>query len=375
MATTNMGLTLPSVSLTPGPAWASLINAAFDQIDSHNHTSGQGTQVPTAGININADLSFTNNAATLLKRIGFNNNPAALVSLNSVYVAAGDLWYTNSSGNTVQITNGSSVNAGSGSISGLSGSTGSASFNNGSKEFTWTGNVNTGAGMNMGSIALYASSLFSNSKVTLNAATATSANYNIFLPSAVPTGAGGFLMMRASGQQEYAYPDNTTIEESSGTVLVKDGGITPKKVRTTNNVDYVRQVYSANGITATASPSYTTVATISNWTIEEGFVKVAVQPVQAGGEFSFSMRNTSQTLYATTRIRIDFSGPVNKGYQWAYSGNIGPAGLYQYDHIPMPFVLERLPAGTYTITFSTLITGTSAQTLTFSGGTLVAFQL
>jgi hypothetical protein len=50
-----MTISLPTVGVTAGPTYASLVNAAFETVDAHDHTTGKGVQVPTAGININAN--------------------------------------------------------------------------------------------------------------------------------------------------------------------------------------------------------------------------------------------------------------------------------------------------------------------------------
>jgi hypothetical protein len=58
----NMGLTLPQPGTTTGGSpnytYATEITADLSLIDTHNHTSGQGVRVPTAGLNINADLAM-----------------------------------------------------------------------------------------------------------------------------------------------------------------------------------------------------------------------------------------------------------------------------------------------------------------------------
>ena len=69
MATTNMNLTLPTVSITVGPEWATLLNAALTDIDAHDHTSGKGVKITPAGLNINADLELNGNAITEAVRV------------------------------------------------------------------------------------------------------------------------------------------------------------------------------------------------------------------------------------------------------------------------------------------------------------------
>ena len=72
----NMGLTLPQPGSTTGGSptytYATEITADLSIIDTHNHTSGNGVLVPTAGLNINADLNFNSHSAT-----GVNNVTAA----------------------------------------------------------------------------------------------------------------------------------------------------------------------------------------------------------------------------------------------------------------------------------------------------------
>ena len=111
MATLNMNLNLPSVGVTTGPTYATQLNQAFTDIDTHDHTSGKGVQVPTAGININADLAFNSYGITSLKFLGLVTQATAPTTNKSVYVNnSNDLYYKNSSGVSVQITNGSVLN-------------------------------------------------------------------------------------------------------------------------------------------------------------------------------------------------------------------------------------------------------------------------
>lgn len=112
MSTVNMALTLPTVGVTAGPTYASLLNTAVETIDAHDHTTGKGVQVPTAGININANLEFNSYAAVEVSFIGLEAQGSAPSTNKSVYVnASNDLYYKNSSGTSVQITNGSSLAA------------------------------------------------------------------------------------------------------------------------------------------------------------------------------------------------------------------------------------------------------------------------
>ena len=115
MATTTtpfMNLVLPNVLEELGPAWAQEINDAFEAVDEHDHSSEKGVKVKTAGLQINADLTFGNFSATNLKSTKYQNLSATLTGVlnsNSIYAVDGDLYFTNASGLAVQITNGGSI--------------------------------------------------------------------------------------------------------------------------------------------------------------------------------------------------------------------------------------------------------------------------
>jgi hypothetical protein len=112
MATIFMNLELPEVLQTLGPEWATEINAAFETVDEHDHSSGKGVTIKTAGISINSDLTFNNYSATNVKTLKFQNltsTQTGVLNSTSTYAVSGDLYYTNSSGVAVQITDGGSL--------------------------------------------------------------------------------------------------------------------------------------------------------------------------------------------------------------------------------------------------------------------------
>ena len=112
MATTNMNLNLPVVTVTLGPTWATQVNTAFEDIDAHDHTSGKGLRVPTAGLNINANLDFNENAIISTQYVNYQqrtSSPSGVTFAASTSVFNGDLYYTNSSGVAVQVTSGGSI--------------------------------------------------------------------------------------------------------------------------------------------------------------------------------------------------------------------------------------------------------------------------
>lgn len=112
MATTFLNLNLPTPTVTLGPTWANEVNTAFEVIDTHDHTSGKGARIPTAGLNINADLDFNENAGLNFQQVSFEQrttSPSGSTFASAVSVFNGDLYFTNTSGVPVQITSGGNI--------------------------------------------------------------------------------------------------------------------------------------------------------------------------------------------------------------------------------------------------------------------------
>lgn len=118
-----MNMNIPEVLETIGPDYAEMINAAFeDVVDSHDHTSGKGKKVPTAGLDINAHLNFQSKKAYNLYSSQYIEQDATLTGASnalSVFTTDGDLYYTNGSGNAVQLTSGGSVVTSPGAVDSL----------------------------------------------------------------------------------------------------------------------------------------------------------------------------------------------------------------------------------------------------------------
>lgn len=112
MATPYMGLTLPVVSVTLGPAWATQLNAALDVIDEHDHTTGKGQAIVVAALDIDDDLPMNGFRLQDLPSLQLNSlaNPVSGVGYeNSLSSDTGDLYWTNGAGTAIQITSGSSI--------------------------------------------------------------------------------------------------------------------------------------------------------------------------------------------------------------------------------------------------------------------------
>jgi hypothetical protein len=120
MTTANMLLALP----VEGPAgsvdvWGGLLNSIFGLIDAHDHTTGKGVKVPSAGLNINADVSWSsggsNYSITDMKAVDFAPQATTAVTAlaSALFVNSSDannLYFRNQSGTNVKLTDGSTLN-------------------------------------------------------------------------------------------------------------------------------------------------------------------------------------------------------------------------------------------------------------------------
>lgn len=90
---TYLNLSLPDVGTTLGPTWATTLNDAFIDLDDHDH-SAQGKNIPSSGVNINANLDFNNYAATEVKNIQFQGSAQTFSTEVGLYVdGSNDLYY------------------------------------------------------------------------------------------------------------------------------------------------------------------------------------------------------------------------------------------------------------------------------------------
>lgn len=228
MSSPNMNLPIPTVSVTDGPEWATLINNCLNLIDSHDHTSGNGVPITPSALSITADLSIGTNSLTDVKSIEFTTQSVALVTTNTAYVLNGDFYFIDGTGNSIQITDSGGVAGTPGSIAGLV-SPASATFVPSSGKFKWEQDVNIAADMDFASAIMRNSSPNSTFALTLKPPAALAANYSITLP-ALP-GANKILRMDNNGIITASLDtDNSTLEISGNVLQVKDAGITGTKI-------------------------------------------------------------------------------------------------------------------------------------------------
>lgn len=330
--TPNMSLTLPSVGTEPGPAYATDINSSLSTVDQHDHTSGNGVPVPSAGLNINTDLPFGNNNLTLVRSVRLNpqGSPLSLgTDLGCLYESGVDLYYNDGNGNQIRITASGSVAGATGSITGLT-SPASASYSAGSQTFTWQSNSNVAANMDFRSAILRNNSVSSNG-ITLAAPSSLPGNYSLTLPSALP-GAQSFMSLDSSGNIAANWTvDNSTIIISSN--LVQIGTLPTNSVGTSQIVNAaVTGVKLQNNIAIPGNPTLQggsffipAQAAENPLMILRGTVS-STGTIQQGGGFSVSHPGTgSYTLTWSTA----FSGTPTMVV--SSDNNSQPNVLVQYD--------------------------------------------
>ena len=114
-----MNIVLATVEVTQGPTWAQILNTAYGVIDLHDHSSGNGVQITPSGLNINDEFDLQGNDLLRALTVALTAAGAADTAKTGTLQRVGtNLYWVNSGGVAVQITNGSSiVSLGSGVLS------------------------------------------------------------------------------------------------------------------------------------------------------------------------------------------------------------------------------------------------------------------
>lgn len=219
-----MNLPIPVPSQTGGPQYAQDEVSCFNQIDSHNHTSGQGVQIPLDGLNINQNLDMNNYSVTNLKSLQLNNSLVSPGS-SSLFMLGNNLYFRDGTNSfDVQITSGASVNVpGSAGFTGLPSGTASAAFLPGSGTFRFESATNTGATTDIGPLKLR-NAVASSNAVTITPSNPTN-NYTLTLPNDKPASTKILQMTSTGSILNSLDVDNSTLEISGSTLQVKNLGI------------------------------------------------------------------------------------------------------------------------------------------------------
>lgn len=202
MTTPNMSLTLPLVSQTPGPTWASEINADLEIIDSHNH-AGVGALVPVAGLDINADLSLATHALTDATKVALLNQVSNSTA-NSLYQSSGNLYWSNGTSTPVLITSGNALAVGStGNIGGLPDGLAAVNYDDLVFAYRFLDSAGSNAGLVAGPVV--------SSRLTIDSVTIDTpfgvGTYQLTVATALPANTS-FLTCTSAGQLGYTSQTN-----------------------------------------------------------------------------------------------------------------------------------------------------------------------
>lgn len=208
----NMALQQPTVG-ADDDAWGTYWNANASLMDAHRHIPGEGRPVPIAGLRADADWPFTYAAAyyaiTSLKAIDFQPQaPGGVAGYSSALFAnssdGNNLYYRNSAGVNVRLTNGSALDtSSSGGIVGDYAAAGAAvTYSDADDAYTFreaAGLAQPWSLVSCGSVDIHEDGAFTgNNRVRLSSPAALAASYALTLPAALP-GSTQLLQVSSAG--------------------------------------------------------------------------------------------------------------------------------------------------------------------------------
>lgn len=208
----NMAMPIPVVGVDPGPDWATNINACLTILDAHDHAPGSGVQITPDGLNINVDLTFNGNNATFMRSVRFDAQGAPLagiLDLGCIYESGVDLYYNDGIGNQIRITQGGSVAAAPGSITGLT-PPASVVYDSGTGTFIFQSAVDTPAALDAASVTIR-EQVLNGEGVTITAPTGLAASYTLTLPAALPATGSSTVFVDSSGNIKFSKPSGIVV--------------------------------------------------------------------------------------------------------------------------------------------------------------------
>ena len=323
----NMQLVIPTPTINPGPDWANNLNASLVLIDSHNHTSLQGVQIPTAGLNINSDLSLNGFNLVSTNSVRFNNLTTPLagpLDLGAIYENLGNLWYNNATGGQVQITAGNSIVGTAGSITGLPSTPPGAAVNyiNSQGTFQFLQQTPSGAGANIdvASIILRYPGSYptpSGNFILIEAPSTLNTQLVFTWLGVIPQTAIGSTVMILENNGQIA----TATYDSVGELMGPPGANSIGQEMTSVGADAIAQSMTATGTTAIANTMGSTGANIiaKNRTRNSGSPAEALPggiPVSASASFTVTTGVNVYTPVPNLNISLVTSGrPIFVGMQ------------------------------------------------------------
>lgn len=249
----NMNLPIPGVGTEAGPDYAFDVNSSLTLIDQHDHSTGKGVQIKTAGLDIDQNLNFNSHSGFNLSALTLETQTSA-PAIQSLYVkAAGtspvinELWYIDSASQEVQITANGIVNVVASSITGLSYASGVFTFTQAQDALP-----TTPASLSAGNVTLKPIAAATPYGVTLKPPSAIASLYDIKMPL-LPV-AQSFMTIDASGNEAapIAFSQGiTTANIAPLTILgsnIANQTITPAKAAVSSSVVATTYTVSATDL-------------------------------------------------------------------------------------------------------------------------------
>lgn len=383
-----MNLTIPTVSVSPGPEYAESINADLALIAAHTHIDGEGNPVPVAGLDIDDDLPMNAHALTEAGAVAFEDLDATLVDVTRIYVKDGDLYYNNDDGVPIQLTVGTTINASAvGGFTGLAGTTGAATYNSGTGTFTFTSDTGVAATVATGPLVVTATD---GDRITIITPTNTT-NYTLELPPAMPA-SSKILRMTSTGVIECTLDvDGSSLEITGAAppvLQVKALGIATSMIAATA-VTRAKQAAVGQQVSAADSDNFTTSSTSYVDVTSGGAVAVAVtittsgrpviiatQNAVAGDSFLSVLKQDAGTgdIFAFLQINVTGSATTTLGHV-----QIGGLQVAGFSSILSPasavWCLYAAAAGTYTFTLQAKVNDMTTTQFEAQSISLVAYEL
>jgi hypothetical protein len=376
----NLVLPVSGPGGEPGPTWADDLNDAFEAVDSHDHTSGKGSQVPTAGINVNADFSLVNFNLTSARSLRLTSQASSLSTAsdkNCVSVVSGDLYYNNGSGTAIQLTSGSGLNAAS--IGGIGGdyatSSASVTYNNTTKTFSFTQSSGVTAKMSFGDLAIF-ENVSSAQGITIKSPTSLGSAYTLTLPTGLPASTK-LLTVSSAGAIGATYDvDNSSLQVSGSSLGIKSQGVTQAMLaaRTTGTTVGAGGVAISLGIGGfiTRSSSFVDIDNLT-LTITTTGRPVLLALVSIGGVQGYLSVQAISSAPFGIGAQLQLVRDVTEVAGQFYGASL--TTVSDALNIPSTIILhlDPVPAGTYTYKLQALAEGDSEFSINES--CMVAFEI
>lgn len=218
-----MLIDLPALGGDEG-VWDDKINAALGLIDAHDHTTDKGTRVPSAGLNINANLSFGGFSLTSIGSVDFTAVAALASGTKRIFVSSSDneLYWRTNAGTNVKLTSGSSINTSLvGGIVGDYSSVGAeVAYEDSTDSYTFKQQgTKPWARMRSGEVRIYETGTTETVYIGIATPAALGGTYTLTLPTALP---GSTSLLQVTSGGTVSFSNSIGALTSSSTVTATD---------------------------------------------------------------------------------------------------------------------------------------------------------